>query len=215
MEVRFDTWDINHIENYLINDIKESFKIEIETAIQAYFIINSTGKRGGGFYSIPRLIFPEIDNLGSFLTGTPKSTGENITRYLKEIVSKTDIRYKTFAGFLTVIFRHGLLHQHSTKYFINEDKYISSQITIGSVNNPIEVMRKNHLVFKDNRFFIDVNVFYNDILNSIDILVSEIKDGKYLDTFNQSMKIQQSPSSKKELLKKCSYLTEQDFIFLS
>jgi hypothetical protein len=175
MEVRFDNWDVNHIEHYLINDIKESLKIEVGTAIQAYFTVNSTGKRGGGFYSIPRLIFPEIDNLGSFLTGKPGSTGENITKYLKEIVSKIDNKYEVFAGFLVVIFRHGLLHQHGQKYFIYNNKYVSSEIRIGSIYNPIDAMRVRHLTFENDRFLIDVNVFYNDILNSIDILNSEIK----------------------------------------
>ena len=215
MEVKFDAWDIAHITDYLLNDIKESLRVEVETAIQAYFTLNSTGKKGGGFYSIPRLIFPEIDNLGSFLTGKPESTGENITKYLKEVVSKIDKRYAEFAGFLVVIFRHGLLHQHRPKTIIHKNKFVTSQIYIGSIYNPIELMRKNHLVFKGNLFLIDVNVLYIDILNSVDILISEFSNGKYIDTFNKSMKIQQSPLLKSELLKKHQhYLVEDDFKFL-
>ena len=100
-----------HFIDWLKNHVAQSIKDDVGNAMDTY------SNLGTGFFAVPRMLFPEIDGLGSYLTGKSESTSENITLYIREVMSQIDNRYRKLAVFITFIFRHGLLHQHSPKKF--------------------------------------------------------------------------------------------------
>ncbi|HCE31013.1 MAG: hypothetical protein UT54_C0003G0013 [Candidatus Daviesbacteria bacterium GW2011_GWB1_39_5] len=204
----------DQIKSYLINRIKQSIINDVGGAFEGWSSqIDQTG--GAGFYAIPRMLFPEIDGLGSYITGNPHSTGLNIKTYLSEVMGIKRSRYKEVAAFMVFVYRHGLLHQHEPKCFSYKKKVIGLQFTIGNQNNPQEVQAGNHLVFIDNVLMLDANTFYYDVVNSIDDFANDIIT-KYKKTFEASIKIQSKPLTKTELLFKRTnkYISEKDFDFL-
>lgn len=199
-----------------MNHVKESIENDVGIAIRAYWNAFSKNKIGAGFFAIPRMLFPEIDGLGAFLTGKPYSTGLNIKIYLTKIMGQLDIRYEQYAGFIAVIYRHGLLHQHTPKRFKSKNREFEWWFSINSPNSPLDVQRKFHLVIKNNLLMIDMNVFYRDVLDSMDLVLEEIL-GNYRDQFVKVFKEQNRKFTRYGLLKgkdKKNYLTNGDFKFL-
>jgi len=205
----------DQIKNYLINHIKQSIINDVGGAFIGWSSQMHQKKHIAGFYAVPRMLFPEIDGLGSYITGNPRSTGLNIKTYLSEVMGINKPRYKKVAAFMVFVYRHGLLHQHEPKWFSYKKKVIGLQFTIGNQNNPREVQASNHLVFTDNVLAIDANTFYYDVVDSLDGFVNDVIS-KYRNTFEASIRIQSKPLTKTELLYKRTnqYISEKDFNFL-
>ncbi len=213
MKLKNKSTDIQ-IRNYLINHIKQSIINDVGGAMLGWSSQIHQNGMIAGFYAVPRMIFPEIDGLGSFITGNPHSTGLNIKTYLSEIMGAKNPKYKRVAAFMVFVYRHGLLHQHEPKWFSYRKKVIGLQFTIGNQNNPREVQASNHLIFKENVLNLDANNFYYDVVDSIDGFAEDIIT-KYRSSFEKSIKEQAKPLTKTELLRKNNYLSEQDFSFLN
>lgn len=212
-------WTNETIQNYLINHIKKSIQNDVGLAIDAYmkdFFDNKNGDTKG-FFAIPRLLFPEIDGLGSYITGNPRSTVLNIKTYLTDIMSQIDMRYGEYAAYIALIYRHGLLHQHEPKRFKSKGKEVGWMLWLGSTNLPVDVQRKNnHLQFAGNHLMLDTTLFYKDTLDSVDIAADEILK-KYKKQFIKSYKEQLKFLTKSFLLKKYSgksVLNKNDFKFI-
>lgn len=180
-------WSKHKIENYIKNEIQQSIKNDVGTSINAFWEEFSKNKKGVGFFAVPRMIFPELDCLGSYITGNPKSTTLNITTYFQKVMSLVDSRYSEYAVFIALIFRHGLLHQHSPKRFKRKKTDIGWQFIINSPNNP--TIRKRHLVFIRNNLTIDMNLFFDDVIKSIDLFLP-MATTEYKANFNKSIKLQ-------------------------
>lgn len=88
----------DQIKNFLINHIKQSIVNDVGGALHGWS--NQIHEKGyiAGFYAVPRMIFPEIDGLGSYITGEPRSTGLNIKIYLSDIMGSRNPRYKEVAA---------------------------------------------------------------------------------------------------------------------
>lgn len=193
-----------------LDRIKESLENEVKNVLSVY-----SGKMAG-FFAIQRLLFPEIDGLGSFITGKPSSTTENIVTYFRLAMSEINPDYAKYAVFLTVVFRHGLLHQHDPKVFEYKYNDIGWKLSISNTNNPIEVQRESHLLYKDHMFQLDLNVFYQDTTDSIDKLYNIIIRS-YKTEFTKSINEQSRPLNMTSILKRKRYkkiATKNDFLFL-
>ena len=206
------------IKNYLLNDIKQSIINDCGTALEAYWEKFSKDKISAGFFAIPRLLFPEIDGLGSYITGKPMCTGLNIKTYLETIMCQIDIRYSSFSSFIAFIYRNGHLHQHQPKRFKYRGKELGWWFSINSPNNPIDIQRKYHLVINKDILMIDMNVFYLDVTNSIDIVLSIILKNTE-NKFQEAYKMQNKPLTKHALLNskkrnRCRYIFPKDFKFV-
>lgn len=209
-------WTDDQIKDYLINHIQRSITNDVGVAIDAYWKdwSESKAKEGKGFFAIPRLLFPEIDGLGSYFTGTNDKTFNNITFYLKNVMSKIDGRYSTYAAFITLIYRHGLLHQHTPKRIINnQGQEFGWWFAINSPNNPLEVQRNYHLRIENNILMIDMNVFFQDVVHSVDIALEMIADS-YKDQFQKSINEQNRLIPLSEILKR-SDVDQLDFKFMN
>lgn len=206
-------WTKIKIEAY-VNEIAQSISDDVGTAIQGYSdAFHKKGKPSGGFFAIPRMLFPEIDCLGSYITGKSLNTSENIVTYLKVGMSKVNPKYSDLAVFITFIFRHGLLHQHQPKVFSFKGKEVGWMFSINNPNNPIEVAQMNHLRFQGDFLMIETNVFYKDLLESIRLMIPEFTSA-YRSTFIKSINEQLKPISKNFLYKK-PWITKDDFKFLN
>lgn len=213
-----NNWTNKNIEDYLLNHIKKSIENDAGLAIDAYMqdLFNKKNGEGKGFFAVPRLLFPEIDGLGSYLTGKPKETVLNIKTYLTDILSQLDSRYADYAAYIALIYRHGLLHQHDPKKFKFKKVEIGWWLSVNSQNLPIDIQRKDHLCFFQNCLMLNMTVFYQDTLNSVDIALKEIIS-KHRIEFQKSYKEQHKFLTKTFFLKKYrknGILNEKDFSFL-
>ncbi|MDO8497422.1 MAG: hypothetical protein Q7S61_02650 [bacterium] len=207
------TWNDDQIRDYLINHIKKSIIDDVGGALIGWSSQMHNKKYIAGSFAVPRMLFPEIDGLGSYITGNPKSTGSNIKTYISNILGESNHKYKEFAGFIVFIFRHGLLHQHQPKEFTHNNKQIGWEFRISDPNNPIEVNEKYHLEFKSDVLTIDANIFYRDIVNSVEGFAEDVIT-KYRSTFETSLDAQMKSLTKESLLKEVKYLEDTDFTFL-
>lgn len=196
----------NQIRKHL-DDIKKSIEGDVGTVLPVY------AANMAGFFAIPRLLFPEIDGLGSFITGNPRATTENITIYLKLVMSKIDPRYAKYAAFITFVYRHGLLHQHTPKKFEYRKKDIGWMFNISHTNNPLDIQRKFHLHFVNNTLQLDMNVFYQDTFDSIDKLY-EMLTKSYKEQFAKAISQQSTPLNKTNILNRNKkFIKASDFNF--
>jgi hypothetical protein len=202
----------------LLDVISDSITNDCGEAIEMYEANFITGKPGGGFFAVPRMLFPEIDGLGTILTGQPRATGLNIKTYLKDVMALIDARYATFAGFIPLVYRHGLLHQHDPKDFRYKGKSFGWAFQFQHKNNPIDVRRRWHLRIENDVLVIDMRLFYQDLLDSISLLkkmiTAEMAEkflADYNKPINKTAAIKNARTQKKD---KKRYLYESDFDFL-
>ncbi len=200
------------IKEYLHNDIQKSIENDVKTAIKGYSELWIKETREAGFFAIPRLLFPEIDGLGSYITGNSNTTTINIKSYLSMVMSQIDDNYKKYAGFITIIFRHGLLHQHAPKKFRYNGKTIGWAIQVGSPNLPISALRKSHLIFSGSHLWIHANVFCDDLIKSID-LFEPLVIQKYREHFIKSYREQNRKLSIHDSIRP-NVIERDDFNFL-
>jgi len=178
-------YDDRYIDD-LFSNIKNSIINDVGLAIKAYCSEHHNGNITSGFFAIPRLLLPEIDGMGAYITGNATSTASNIESYLQEIMSKIDTRYSLYSKFISKIYRHGLLHQHEPKNCKYKSRDAGWSFMVSNPNNPIGVQRKYHLIEDPIKFdktvqnppFIlqsDMTLFYKDVVGSIDIMKEETK----------------------------------------
>ncbi len=194
MKPKFNKIEDKDIVMYL-DDIKDMISNEVGVAIKAYWDKYEKDNKMMGYFSVLRMLFPEIDGLGSYLTGNPMTTGYNIKTYLQKIMSKIDDRYSKFAGFIALIHRNGLMHQHSPKQFMYKKRRIGWELNFHNGGND-----QDHLYFRNDILIINLNLFFEDLVNSIDILKTLIKN-EYCKTFMNSITIQREYLTKYSILK--------------
>lgn len=163
------------------------------------------------------MLFPEIDGLGAILTGHSSATGLNIKTYLKTIMSKIDNRYAVYSGFMPLVYRHGLLHQHDPKRFQYGKKDFGWMFQFQNPNNPTDAKRRWHLRLDSSGLLIlDMRIFYDDLVASIDLLmglVSREQAEKYMKNYDKPINMTNALKRQKQN-KKMRYLYRSDFRFL-
>ena len=186
--------------NSLFDNIKTSIVNDVGLAINAYCAEHHKGNITSGFFAIPRMLLPEVDGMGAYITGNANSTSSNIEAYLEKILSKIDKRYSLYSKFVSRIYRHGLLHQHEPKNCKYKGRDAAWSFIVSNPNNPVDIQRKSHLVEDPIRFdqtiknppFIlqmDMTIFYKDVVDSIELIQNEVKSN-YRSTFNKARKQQ-------------------------
>lgn len=197
------------IENFIMNRIKTSVENDVGKVLPTYF------ENECGFFAIPRLLLPEIDGMGAFFTGEAKNTVKNIKTYLAEAMSHIDARYDKYAFFIAVVYRHGLLHQHSPKNFKYKNKEVGWSFVINS-SLLEKIQRKTHLEISRNTLRIDMNLFYHDFVNSIPI-AKDLIVANHKENFTKAFKDQTKYLTKTGLLNKYKgkkLVSEKDFEFI-
>lgn len=195
-----------------LREIKKSIKNDVGTIIDLYIDHFFKTDEDIGLFAVPRLLFPEIDNMGSYFVGENlKNSPDNAIKFMKKYFSKVDIEYKNKSAFIYIIYRHGLMHQHIPKFMSYRRKNIGWAIGLSKKNTI-----SHHLKLMGKTIRIDGRQFYEDFLDAIDFYIDDIKRGdkKIFNNFIKAHTEMMKPLSKSEYLKNKSYVKQKDFNFL-
>lgn len=205
--------DIKTKENVieLITEIEESIQKDVGSAVGLYIKHFIDTKEGIGFFAIPRLIFPEIDAFGGYFSGTIKNTPEYAIMFMKEYFVRINTEYKRKSAFVYVIYRHGLMHQHTPKFMSYRKKNVGWAIQLtepGKLNH--------HLKMRGKTVYINGVQFYEDLMKSIRLYKKDIEKDKnnLVKRFIKAHKETMEAKPKTILLKEKPYLKQSDFDFL-
>ncbi len=210
---------INHLE-----EIKKSLEDDVGNAVKwyaEYFLKNKEGK-GIGLFAIPRIIFPEIDNLGCYLSGNINNTAKNAVNFIRKYFGKINPEYKDIGGFIYLVYRHGLMHQHTPKLVSYKKKILGWAISLSGPNN----VTNSHLEKFGDTIQIDGKQLYEDLIVGIDFYIKDFensnKNKKLIKNFSAAFYQMNRPISKSACLKKGKgnkkykrgYIKQSDFKFL-
>ncbi len=104
-----DCIDVPGASSYLKNDLQKSLKDDFYPAYEAY------KSSRGGFFALPRIVFPYITFLGTLLGG--RDSSENAIEYMNKYLSKVNSTFgdKQLCDFIYRVYRHGLAHTNMPK----------------------------------------------------------------------------------------------------
>ncbi len=201
------------IISYIEDHIKRSLQNDVAPVLKLYRKHFDRTREGIGFFSIPRMLFPEIDGLGSFLAGTTSNTSKHAVYYMREYLGRVNPRYREVSGFIYHVYRHGLMHQHVPKLVANKGGTLGWVISMSDPSVPMG----GHLEKWGNTIQIDAVRLYEDVIDSIDIYIEDIQsdqDGDLQKKFNNAYQSMNTPEDKDVLLeRKVEYLKQSDFSF--
>lgn len=204
--------DVATKENIIdtLKEIKQSIVNDVGSAINLYLKHYFEKNEGIGLFAVPRMIFPEVDNLGSYYSGITYNNAENAIKFIKEYFSRVNGEYKKKGAFIYLIYRHGLMHQHTPKLMSYKRKVVGWHISLRNH----EVI-SNHLKLDGKAVIIDGVQLYKDILDAIDFYISDIERGnkKLFNNFIKAHKAMMKPDAKTNYLGR-NYITQRDFNFL-
>jgi len=208
--------DIYTKENIVrhLEDIKKSLRNDIAPVIDLYMKHFFQTNEGIGFFAIPRMLFPEIDNLGSYYAGEINNTAKNAIGFIKAYFSKVNLEYMNKGAFIYLVYRHGLMHQHSPKFISYKKKNIGWAIHLSS--NGV-VTTHTHLKLLGKTIQIDGRQLYEDLLSALDFYIIDIKSEKrnLIGNFIEAHKEMMGPLSKTLVLGKYrNYIKQKDLQFL-
>jgi len=103
--------------SYLKNHLQKSLKDDFYPAYEAYKPAWGGGayKSRGGFFALPRIVFPYITFLGILFSG--KENSKYAVDYMNEYLSKVNPTFgdRELCEFIYVVYRHGLAHTNMPK----------------------------------------------------------------------------------------------------
>lgn len=200
----------------IILEIKESVRRDVEPVVKAYQDKNNwIDGNVPGFWTIPRMIFPEIDGLGRLRFGRRSYSGssKDAVNFMREYFPRKE--YKKISGFLYNVFRHGLLHSHYPKEMI-----IYGRNRGWSVSLKLLGTRSMHFKFfsisEKKDLILDAEEFYKDFLSAIDGYIQDFdnpdKEAELIANFNVAYCEMRNSELEQESRKK-SFLQDSDFDF--
>lgn len=201
----------------VLRGIKESIIYEMKPILNVYKDHHSI-EHPLGFWTIPRLLFPEIDGLGRLRYGSTNVRGDSRCpiQFMRNYFPRAE--YKEISGFIYNVYRHGLTHSHWPKKMIINNK-VREWVMILSIGSQI------HLEFSDKdktRLNISAKDFYEDFLKSIDKYIKDFDNNNALQVykltrkFSQTYFIMHDPEKEEDIKKnksKRKYLLDSDFDF--
>lgn len=200
--------DINTIKNEL-EKIRTSVINDVGTALEIYFKHASDTGEGIGFWAIPRMLFPEIDGLGSFYAGDtePKNNSKNAVAFMREYFGRINPRYKEISGFIYHVYRNSLIHSHYPKNVVlTDDKKIFWMFGLN-------VSTVHHLKSSNNVLYIDCQAFYEDFLKTSDYYIKDFDDSskqkELMRNFETAYNLMHEDIKKEQMIKK-SYIKDTD-----
>lgn len=200
---------IKHLE-----DIKRSLQNDVKPAIDLYMKHFFETSEGIGFFAIPRMLFPEIDNLGSYYAGEINNTPKNAISFIKTYFSQVNPEYSNKGAFIYLVYRHGLMHQHSPKFISYKKKSVGWAIHLSSDG---VVTTSTHLKLLGKTVQVDGRQLYEDLLSALDSYINDIKNEKdnLIKNFIKAHKEMMKPLSKSLVIQKYrAYIKQKDLEFL-
>lgn len=201
----------------IITEIKNSVARDIMPTIKCYRNKNNWKDfQQPGFWTIPRMIFPEIDGLARLRYGRINEVGssQDAVKFMEEYFPRPE--YKKISGFLWHVFRLGLLHSHYPKSMSILGKNRGWGVSLRLTGKEVPI----HLEFLDKKnkesLTLDGEEFYKDFIQAIDNYIKDFndlkKENELINNFSEVYACMVFPSSEKTWGKK-SYLQNLDFNF--
>lgn len=201
----------------ILKEIRESVKRDVIPVLNAYRNQeNWIDKNAPGFWTIPRMIFPEIDGLARLRYGRIINSGSSAdaVKFIRGYFTKSE--YKQIGGFIYNVYRHGLLHSHFPKEMIICGKNRGWGVVIG-INSE---QKTRHLQFslpsKKEILTFDGEEFFNDFLSAIDKYINDFndpnKEAELIASFNRAYCIMKSPQLEQES-RNMPFMQDSDYDF--
>jgi hypothetical protein len=197
----------DHIGKYL-EEIEASLKNDIGLILPTYQQHFLQTNIGAGYFAIPRLIFPEIDNLGALYQGNIRETQRAAINFMKDYFGLVNTEYKTKSAFIYLIYRHGLMHQHVPKNMSYKKQSVGWIISMNST--------AGHLSTYGKTIQLDATQLYLDLLTALNFYKNDILSDKenLIERFISAHSKMIEPISKTNLIAKKGYVDQTDFDFL-
>ena len=192
----------------ILEEIEKSVKNDVDPIINLYINHFKDTDEGIGLFTIPRIIFPEIDNLGAYYKGTIYNSSQNAISFIKDYFSQIEPEYKEKGAFIYVIYRHGLMHQHTPKLMSYRKKNVGWVVSLS-------LDGVGHLDIWGKTVQLNAGRLYDNYLGALNLYKNDIQKGdqKLINKFILAHKEMATPMSKTKLLKR-DYLQQSDFNFL-
>jgi len=193
-----------------LDEIKASLEKDINFAIRKYMDYYDDTKHGVGLYAISRLIFPEIDNLGSYLAGTTEKSAKNAILFMKQYFSIVNPEYNSKSAFIYIVYRHGLMHQHTPKLISYKGKVVGWRIDLTEPGQS-----SSHLRRDGDSIIIDGRQLLEDMLRAIEKYKNDItkNDPNLLQNFKNAHEKMMSVMNEDQFLEKSGVeSTDLDFL---
>lgn len=161
----------------------------------------NTNSHNGGFFSVPIIIFSFIEYLGIlFRNPVEVKNGqrlENFTKtqientsipYIKEYLGRVRTEYDKYAVLLYALYRNSLVHYFSpNEITISKNQILTWGIIKGSSSNhlalaPEEFHISDNSLIKKLVFTINIDLFYLDLMESIDKFVNDVLNNPIIST---------------------------------
>jgi hypothetical protein len=200
---------MNHKEHaiYVLRDIRQSVRKDIEPVLKAYFDESQwLDKDVPGFWTLPRLLFPEIDGLARLRYGrqTDSGSASDLVQFMRDYFPGEE--YKKVSGFVYYIFRLGLLHSHFPKQVLIDGRSYGWAVSLGQ-------KKDTELKMVGNDLMLDSVKLYNDFLAAIDKYMEEfsdpLKEKELVDNFAKAFRSIHDPASVDR-----NYIKDSDIDFL-
>jgi len=194
-----------------LDEIKASLEKDVNFAIRKYMDYYDDTKHGVGLRSIPRLIFPEIDNLGSYLAGTTRQSSKNAIQFMKKYFSIANPEYDSKSTFIYIIYRHGLMHQHIPKLLSYKGKVVGWRIDL---TEPGQL--SSHLQRDGDSIIIDGQQLLEDMFKAIEKYKDDIEKNEpnLLQNFKNAHKEMMSAMNETDFFNRCKYVEKTALDFL-
>lgn len=201
----------------LIQEIKVSIQRDIEPVLKGYRNKNNwIDDNVPGFWTILRMLFPEIDGLGRLRYGRTieKGVSGDAVKFMREYFPRPE--YKQISGFIYNVYRHGLLHSHYPKQMIIDGRNRGWAVNFRLTGQEVPLHLKFMINSTKEQLSIDGQAFYEDLLSAIDKYIQDFSDSKKepeLQTnFRAAYQSMVAPE-KEAIARKRSFIQNSDFDF--
>jgi hypothetical protein len=173
--------------SYLKNHLQKSLKDDFYPAYEAYKPAWGGGvyKSRGGFFALPRIVFPYITFLGTLLGGGESS--RNAIDYMHKYLSKVNQAYedKELCYFIYWVYRHGLAHTNMPKVVSENGKVFGWRIVFDDKQH-LSVDNAPGVSGKSATLSISPKKLANEVVSSIDEYVKDLQvKSELLDKFKE------------------------------
>lgn len=162
--------------SYLKNHLQKSLKDDFYPAYEAYKPAWGGGhyKSRGGFFALPRIIFPYITFLGSLFGG--KENSKYAVDYMNEYLSKANETFgnRELCEFIYHVYRHGLAHTNMPKVASENGNVFGWKIVFDDSQH-LNVERNPGISGKSVLLSISPKKLADEVISSIDEYIKDLQ----------------------------------------
>ncbi len=196
-----DQLDVPGAISYLKKNLQKSLEDDFYPAYEGYQPAWGGGpnKRGGGFFALPRIVFPYITFLGTLLSG--KEDSRYAINYMNKYLSKINPTFgdRDLCQFIYVVYRHGLAHTNMPKVASENGNVFGWKITFDDSQH-LKVDNNPKIGGKSALLSISPKKLADEVISSIDEYIKDLQaQPKLFDKFKRGFLCMAAVSSKQKI----------------